>query len=91
MNQQRLSSVLVALALLATSACSTTPAPTAAPIAAAAGVECHSEKQTGSSFPVKVCTTQAQRDAQRDDTQTATDRIKRFPGSFCNPQVGACR
>jgi curli biogenesis system outer membrane secretion channel CsgG len=87
MNQQRLSSVIVALALLATSACSTTPAPTAS----AAGVECHSEKQTGSSFPVKVCTTQAQRDAQHDDTQTATDRIKRFPGSFCNPQVGACR
>ncbi len=79
--------VLVA-ALLAMSACSTTPAPATA---AAAGVECHSEKQTGSSFPVRVCTTQAQRDAQRDDTQEMRDKMNRFPGSFCNGKVTPCR
>lgn len=86
----RLSVNLIAVAILfALGACRSAPTTPAA--AAAAGYECRAEKQTGSNFPVKVCTTKAQRDAQREDAKTATGRLQRFPGSPCNPQIGPCR
>ncbi|MEO8754340.1 MAG: hypothetical protein ABI624_16850 [Casimicrobiaceae bacterium] len=84
MNSQRSPTALAAASLCMLGACSSTPKAPAT--ADAAGVECHAQKQTGSNFPVKVCTTRAQRDSQRDDAKEATDRMQRYPSAACSPQ-----
>jgi hypothetical protein len=86
-------STTAALAALAAllSGCATTaakPKPQPLPPALAArGVECHSERATGTLIPATVCTTPAERARQADNTEQTKDWMNKPKAGPCPPNV----
>jgi hypothetical protein len=98
MRQAALLTTVATLATLATLAalvggCAATtakpkPQPVPAP-PAARGVECHSERITGTLIAATVCTTPAERARQADNTEQTRDWMSKPKGGACPPTM-AC-
>jgi hypothetical protein len=76
------------LAGCATTAAKPKPQPVPAPLAAR-GVECRSERLTGTLIAATVCTTPAERQRQGDNTQQNKDWMSNPKAGPCPPNV-AC-
>ncbi len=77
-------SCLLTVVLLA-AGCAAQPAKNdAATAKAAPDVQCTQEQLTGSKIVRSVCTTKAQRDAQRDNAETVREEMQ-HPGGTCRP------
>jgi len=54
---------------------------------AARGVECHSERLTGTLIAASVCTTPAERERQADNTRQSKDWMSKPNAGPCPPNV----
>jgi hypothetical protein len=82
-----------AVAALLASCASMTVKPKSAPASAtlaAHGVECHSERTTGTLIAATVCTTPAERKRQADNAQQTKDVISNPIGGPCPPPNVQC-
>jgi len=79
--------LLAVLALTAgVSGCATVPTPQAAHLPTAASgeeVRCRIERPTGSNLGAQVCTTKAQRDATKADTQSVQQELGKTQAGPC--------
>jgi hypothetical protein len=66
------------------------PGPAEATLAAR-GVECHSERLTGTLIAATVCTTLADRERQGIDLQQSKDSLHNGPVPTCPPHDMSCR
>lgn len=74
------------LAGCATTAAKPKPQPVQAPLAAR-GVECHSERLTGTLVAATVCTTPAERQRQADNVERTKDWMSKPNAGPCPPNV----
>jgi hypothetical protein len=63
----------------------------AEPTLAARGVECHSERTTGTLIAATVCTTAAERERQAIDLQQSKNSLLNGPVPTCPPHDMSCR
>jgi hypothetical protein len=66
------------------------PKPAGATLAAR-GVECHTERTTGTLIAATVCTTPAERARQAIDLQQSKDSLHNGPVPTCSPHDMSCR
>lgn len=85
-----MTTVVIAALLAGCASMAANPKPADATLTAR-GVECHTERTTGTLIAAPVCTTRAERERRAIDLQQSKDTLHNGPVPTCPPHDMSCR